>query len=594
MAQPLTNGDHAGGGGATTESPRLPNSNAAYTVREQPLGTTRHVRIVGVGAGASGLNLLRTLRLNLDNYEAVLYEKNADVGGTWLENRYPGCRCDVPSHSYQFSWRQKRDWTNFFSGAEEIGEYLREVCDGEGMRESVKTLHQVVEARWSEKDGQWELVVKNLETGEEFSDYATFLVDGTGILNNWKWPDVEGLDDFQGTLIHTARWPKDFDHTGKTIAVIGNGSSGIQVLPELQRGAEKLYNIFRTPTWVLPPRIQAWKVMGQAGRILSEIEMDAKENFSAETIEKFQLDPEFYREFVRKVEVEVNNAFPVVLTQSPVQAFARAKVTEYMTLMLGGNPELCKILIPDFPLGCRRMTPGHGYLQALTQPNVEVRRSEIKRFVPEGIELESGEVLKVDAIVCATGFNTSFSPRFPIIGRDGNLQDRWKKETPKAYMSCAVDGVPNYFMFFGPNAPIGHGSVFTLSEHIAKYMTSVIKKCQAEGVKAAAPSRGAVADYAEHIAAFMPRTAWAAAGGRSWFKDGRADGPVTALHPGSRIHFFHMLERFRGEDWEWEYAGAGGAGAGNRFAYLGNGFSTRELDPEGDSTWYLNEGAVVR
>lgn len=146
--------------------------------------------------------------------------------------------------------------------------------------------------------------------------------------------------------------------------------------------------------------------------------------------------------------------------------------------------------------------------------------------------------------------------------------------------------------FFGPNAPIGHGSVFTLSEHIAKYITSVIKKCQAESIKAAAPSRAAVVDYAEHVAAFMPRTAWAAPGGRSWFKDGgRADGAVTALHPGSRIHFFHMLERFRGEDWE--YAHLEGAG-GNRFAYLGNGFSTRELDPEGDSTWYLDEGAVVR
>jgi cation diffusion facilitator CzcD-associated flavoprotein CzcO len=134
-----------------------------------------------------------------------------------------------------------------------------------------------------------------------------------------------------------------------------------------------------------------------------------------------------------------------VLAKSPVQAFARAKVTEYMTLMLGGNQELCKALIPDFPLGTRRMTPGHGYLQALTKSNVEVRRSGIKRFVPEGIELESGEVLKVDAIVCATGFNTSFCPRFPIIGRDGNLQNRWKKETPKAYMSCAVAGLPNYF-----------------------------------------------------------------------------------------------------------------------------------------------------
>jgi cation diffusion facilitator CzcD-associated flavoprotein CzcO len=164
------------------EAVQPPAPRAAYTVQEQPLGSTRHIRIVGIGAGASGLNLIRTLRLNLSDYEAVIYEKNADVGGTWLENRYPGCKCDVPSHSYQFSWRRKKDWTNFFSGAEEIGEYLCRVCDEEGMRDSIKTLHQVVSAQWDEKDGQWELVVRNLETGEEFGDYANFLVDGSGIL----------------------------------------------------------------------------------------------------------------------------------------------------------------------------------------------------------------------------------------------------------------------------------------------------------------------------------------------------------------------------------------------------------------------------
>ncbi|EAQ92674.1 hypothetical protein CHGG_00909 [Chaetomium globosum CBS 148.51] len=574
-------------GHPAAEAPLLSSANP-YTVREQPLGSTRHIRIVGIGAGASGLNLLRTLRLNLSDYEVTIYEKNTDVGGTWLENRYPGCRCDVPSHSYQFSWRQKKDWANFFAGAEEIGAYLCQVCDEEGMRDSIKTSHQVVRAEWNEQGGQWELTVRNLETGEEFSDHATFLVDGSGILNNWRWPEVDDLDAFQGSLIHTAQWPKDFDHTGKTVAVIGNGSSGIQVLPALQPGAEKLYHILRTPTWVLPPRIQAWKVMGQAGEILSKIQMDALENFSQETIDKFQSDPEFYREFVKKIEVEVNNAFPV----SPVQAFARAKVSEYMTAMLGGNQELCKMLIPDYPLGARRMTPGHSYLQALTKPNVELRRSGIKRFVAEGIELESGEVLKVDAIICATGFNTSFRPRFPIIGRDGNLQDRWAKETPKAYMSCAVAGLPNYFTFLGPNAPIGHGSVFTLSEHIAKYIVRAIHKCQTEGIQALAPSQAAVDDYFAHISAFMPRTAWSAPGNRSWFKDGRVDGPVTALHPGSRVHFFHMLEGFRGEDWEFVYLESGAEGksrGGNRFAYLGNGFSRRELEPEGDTAWYLDE-----
>ena len=227
----------------------------------------------------------------------------------------------------------------------------------------------------------------------------------------------------------------------------------------------------------------------------------------------------------------------------------------------------------------------------------------MRRFVPEGIELESRQVLKVDAIICATGFDLSFRPRFPIIGRDGNLQDIWASETPKAYMSCAGTGLPNYFSesgrratrydldlladcsapaFLGPNGPAGHGSIFTLTEHIAKYITGVIHKCQTEGIKAIAPSAEAEDDYFEHVSAFMPRTAWASTG-RSWFKGGKPDGPVTVLHPGSRIHFFHMLETFRGEDWEYTYDNP----TQNRFHYLGNGFSARELDPSVDSTWYL-------
>lgn len=145
-------------------------------------------------------------------------------------------------------------------------------------------------------------------------------------------------------------------------------------------------------------------------------------------------------------------------------------------------------------------------------------------------------------------------------------------------------------VFLGPNGPIGHGSVFTASEQIAKYITGVIKKCQTEGIKAVAPSQRAVDDYFEHISTFMPRTVWATQS-RSWFTNGQPGGPVTALHPGSRIHFFHMLKQFRGEDWE--YVHDNDNARQNRFWYLGNGFSTMELDPEGDSTWYLDESTVL-
>ncbi|KAB5580483.1 hypothetical protein GE09DRAFT_1212933 [Coniochaeta sp. 2T2.1] len=559
------------------------SQDASYKIREQPLGSAKPVRVVIIGAGASGLNMIRTLRLSLTNYELVVYEKNADVGGTWFENRYPGCRCDIPSHNYQFSWRPNHEWSNFHAPAKEIGDYLCRVCDEEGMRDVIKTSHRVSSASWNEEKGIWHITVRNEETDEEFDDYATFLVDGTGILNHWKWPDVPGLQDFRGTLIHTANWPENFDHRGKVVAVIGNGSTGIQVVPEIQPGVTHLYHIVRTPTWVTPPRRQAMLMMGK-GDILSDIEFDDKENFSAATIARFKSDPEFYRRFVKGMEREVNSNFPVILKDSPVQAFARAKVVEYMTAMLKGDPVLCKKLIPTFPLGCRRMTPAPGYLESLTQPNVSVITENMARIVPEGIELESGEVLKVDAIVCATGFDLSFCPRFPLVGRKGkNLQDTWRQEVPKAYMSCAVAGLPNYFSFLGPNGPIGHGSVFTLTEHIAKYIAGVIKKCQTEGIKAVAPSQVAVDDYFEHITAFMPRTAWGSPC-RSWFKAGKEEGPVVALHPGSRIHFFHMLERFRGEDFEYVYDKA----RQNRFEYLGNGFSTKELDPGVDSTWYLD------
>ncbi len=170
------------------------HGSATYRVQEQPLGFKKHIRIVGIGAGPSGLNLIRTLRLNLTDYELTVYEKNADVGGTWFENRYPGCRCDVPSHNYQFSWRPKKDWTNFFSPAPEIGEYLCRTCDEEGMRDSIKVLHKVTSAIWNEEKGVWDLKIRNLETGQEFADYANFLLNGSGILKYVAIDDVVSRD----------------------------------------------------------------------------------------------------------------------------------------------------------------------------------------------------------------------------------------------------------------------------------------------------------------------------------------------------------------------------------------------------------------
>lgn len=178
---PLASSDHIIGQ-KTANIETNPIAREPYSILEQPLGTAKHVRIVGIGAGASGLNLIRTFRRNLKNYEHVVYEKNDKIGGTWFENRYPGCKCDVPSHNYQFSWRPNPEWSNFFSPAEEIEKYLNQVCEEEHMMDTIKTRHRVAGAWWDESRGLWDLSIQNLESGHEFRDHANFIVDASGIL----------------------------------------------------------------------------------------------------------------------------------------------------------------------------------------------------------------------------------------------------------------------------------------------------------------------------------------------------------------------------------------------------------------------------
>ncbi|EPE35396.1 FAD/NAD(P)-binding protein [Glarea lozoyensis ATCC 20868] len=552
-------------------------SNVSYAVSERPLGTPRHVRIVTIGAGASGINMIRTLREKLSDYEHVVYDKNPSVGGTWYENRYPGCRCDIPAHNYQFSWKKNPAWSTFFAKAEEIERYLCDICRESDLGTSIKTSHVVKSAIWSEEESLWHLKVENTESKELFDDFCHFLLDATGILNKWKWPDIPGLNNFKGDLLHTANWPKDFEYSGKRVAVIGNGSSGVQLVPAIQKDVKELVHFVRSPLWVTPPPQQMLFAM-KSESILEDIKMEG-DKYTPEQIEKFASDPEYYLKYMKIVEEQINNRFPGTIKDSDIARYTKQALTQYMKATLKGDEKLIKALVPDFAVGCRRLTPAIGYLESLSAENVRVVTDTITEVGEHTIKTSTREEIEIDVLICATGFDVSFCPRFPIIGREGNLQDLWKDALPRAYMSSSVPGFPNYFMFLGPNAPIGHGSVFTITEHVATYIANIILKCQTESILSLAPSTEALDDFYEHINAFMPRTAWASTC-RSWFKNGKEDGPVTALHPGSRIHWFHMLEKFRGEDFVYTREKK------NRFSYLGNGFSTKELG-DGDPSWYL-------
>lgn len=265
------------------------------------------------------------------------------------------------------------------------------------------------------------------------------------------------------------------------------------------------------------------------------------------------------------------------MAASQTQLDAQELFKSNMRNRLGGTEKgrkLAEMLIPDFPVGCRRQTPGAHYLEALLEDNVETRWDDVDIITETGIRSRStGENLEFDVIVCATGFDTSFQPRFPIIGRNGaDLAKRWTDDLPLAYFGITVPDFPNYFAFIGPGSPISNGSLVIGIQMMAIYMFKLIDKIQTECIASLCPSIDATRDYNEHIQSFLQRTVWVG-GCRSWYKRGTVDGPVVAIYGGTSFHYVEALRNPRWEDYEMRLLKMK---APNRFAYLGNGFTLRE------------------
>ncbi|RSL45330.1 hypothetical protein CEP54_014312 [Fusarium duplospermum] len=505
-----------------------------HEIPERRLGEPRHLRIGTVGAGAAGLKLAYQMERHMKVVDHIIYEKNAEVGGTWYENRYPGRACDIPSQNYQFTWEPNPDWNNLYSPAPEILEYFMRLAKKYDQYRFIKLGHQVVGARWISSEGIWRIKVKVLETDTIIEDWCHFMIAASGILNNWKWPDIPGLHSFKGELMHSGAWETGTTWEDKTVAVLGCGSSGVQIVPTMQPTVKNLITFIRTPT-----RITAGFAQSKAGPNGTNFA------FSRERKNEFKADPDAYLRYRKEIEHELNSRFKFIIKDSPEQEEAVRFATNEMRTKLGEDSPLIKHLLPTFAVGCRRLTLGNGYLEALTKENVRVVTDAISEIVPEGIKLTTGE---------------------------------WK-ERPKEYMSLAMDDFPNHFMFLGPNAPIGHSSVLPIQA--TKYIMQMLHNCQTESVKSVVAKGAAVEDFTRHIDEFMKRTAWSSHC-RSWFKNGTIDSPIVAVHPGSRIHWFHMLENPRYEDFEWESLSP------NRFAYLGNGFSMKE--EEGLDTAFYFDG----
>jgi cation diffusion facilitator CzcD-associated flavoprotein CzcO len=602
--------------GKKPEAATLPASPPLAKFPQKAVDEPRPIKVVVIGAGYSGIIAGIRLSQRIRNLSLTIYDSNADVGGTWYVNRYPGLACDIPSHAYQLSFEPNKNWSSYYAPGPEIREYLQGVAEKYNLLPYIQFQHRLVHAQYSETTGKWNLRLQrprsspgdssdgspngNATSFEEIEDTADVLLTGIGALSRWDWPDISGLKDFKGRVIHSAQWDTGegdpslgWEDTVKTwkdknVAVIGVGSSALQIVPSLQPKVKKLYNYARGKTWIGVPFV---------GNKLAELSPAAGSNgnyrFTDEEKAKFQ-DEEYYKKFRIELEEELNSVHKYTILNSKESLEGRELFKGIMQQKLAKKPWIAEHLIPDFAVACRRLTPAPGYLEALCEDNVDFISTGITKVTPTGIQTSDGNHQDLDIIVCATGFDTTYKLPFPLIGRNNLTLSQAYTPHPRTYMSLAVHGFPNWFQFLGPNSGVGAGSLLVLIEKQVDYAVEAVGKIQREWIKSMEPTKDAVDDFDEYLEAYFPRTVFGQKC-KSWYKMGKEEGRIVAIWPGSSLHAVKTFSHPRWEDYNYTYHSLDDTQSStvrkrpNRFTFLGNGETQNETLGNTDLAWYLRD-----
>lgn len=480
-------------------------------------------------------------------------------------------RCDIPAHVYQSTYSPNTQWSEIFAKGAEIRNYWQETARKHDVYKYVKLRHRVDDASWDDARSKWGLKVFNLIDNSSSLEDFDFIITAIGRFNAWKLPDYPGLDEFKGHLRHTSNWDPSYDPKGKKVAVIGNGASGLQIVPHLQRIARQVTHFVRNPTWIAT----SW-----AG----DERTFEPQPYSAEQLESFK-DPDTYLKFRKEIEEKYWRRFRAMVRGSEENEGIRETFIEVMKARAAKKPELLEGLVPEFAPHCRRLTPGPGYLESLTEDNAELVKTPIKRFTSTGIETIDGKTHEFDAIFCATGANTDLVPPFPIKARGVDLNKAWKPDGkfgfPYTYMGTATPGFPNLFFLAGPHATGPSGTVPQAVETALTYQAKILRKVSAQGIKSIAPSKEAADDFVDYCDAFFPSTVLTDKCS-SWNNGGSPGQRIHGLWPGSAAGLTLVKRDPRWEDWEYERFNKQ-----NRFAYFGNGYTKGETDEDADLTPYL-------
>ncbi|MDX3851312.1 NAD(P)/FAD-dependent oxidoreductase [Streptomyces sp. AK02-01A] len=467
-----------------------------------------HVHVAVIGSGFGGLGAaVRLRREGITGF--VVLERAGSVGGTWRDNSYPGCACDVPSHLYSFSFAPNPDWPRTFSGQRHIRAYLERIADTFGLRPHLRLNHEVLTVRWDNGALRWEI-----ETSRgTFS--ATMVVSATGALSDPRIPEIPGLAGFPGKVFHSARWDHHYDLRGKRVAVIGTGASAIQVVPAIQPAVAKLTLFQRTPPWVMP----------RTDRAISAVERRLHRTLPFTGVLRRQL-----LWAIRESQVQAFTRRPA--EPGLVEALAKAHMARAVK-----DPALRARLTPSYRIGCKRILLSSTYYPALVRPNVELVASGLSEVRGSTLVAADGTETEADAVIFGTGFHVTDMPIAErVVGADGiTLAEAWK-DGMESLRGATAAGFPNWMTVVGPNTGLGNSSMILMIEAQLNYLADCLRQLDVLGGRVALAARpSAVHAWNRRVRERMKRTVWNTGGCTSWYLD--HNGRNTTIWPGTTTEF---------------------------------------------------------
>jgi cation diffusion facilitator CzcD-associated flavoprotein CzcO len=473
-----------------------------------------HARVAIIGAGFSGIGMAaRLLQEGIDDF-AVL-ERAEDLGGTWRDNTYPGCQCDIPSALYSYSFAPNPNWSRAYPKQSEIRAYLQRCAHEFGVVPHIRFGHEVTEAAWDERKRCWQIGTSRGELT------ANFLIGGMGGLAEPSIPEIEGIDEFEGTMFHSAQWDHAHDLGGERVAVIGTGASAVQFVPRIQPQVDRLHLFQRTPSWVMP----------DPDRRVSDLERDL--------FRRFPITQRALRAALYAIhETTVLGTIVDRRLSSLFEQIARQHLKRQVR-----DPELRARLTPTYTLGCKRITMSNTYYPALTQPNAEVVTEPITEIRAGSIVTADGTEREIDTLILGTGFRVFENPGLQQVhGRGGRtLADVWQG-SPRAYLGTAIPGFPNLFLLVGPNSAGGYNSIIFTSEAHINYVLACIKQMDRRGIETVEVRQEAYDEFVRETDRRLGASVWNKGGCASWYLD--ENGRNGVWWPGFTWRLWQRTRRF--------------------------------------------------